>query len=262
MEKIFREVKTDWIFRSQKNVNFSPHIHDDIEIVYTHKGGGNCFCDGKKYEMRPGMFFVVFPNQIHYYENCFEDSMFTVAIFKPSYLLQYNSIFDNMFPKSSVFLHDDDSDNLIQIMQLFLKESKSCTVDVASSYFTLIFGKIIKFLDLTGRTVSKDSVSAVIDYCSKHYTGDISVASVAEALHISKSYVSYIFSKSLLMNFCEYINSLRISRAVRLLESEDYSVTKVSNLVGFNTIRTFNRAFYKKMNQTPTQYRKGYKTKK
>lgn len=262
MKKFFREVKTEWTFRLQTNMNFSPHIHDDIEIIYTHKGGGIAFCDGKKYELRRGVCFIAFPNQIHYYENCLEDSLFTVAIFKPSCLLQYNTIFDNMFPKSAAFLHNDDTDNLVEIMQLFLKESKTCTADVASSYFTLIFGKMMKFTEFTGRTVSRDCVSLVIDYCSKHYTEDISVFSVAEALHISKSYVSYIFSKSLLINFCEYINSLRISKAVRLLESEDYSVTKISNLVGFNTLRTFNRVFYKKMNQTPTQYRKSHKIKK
>ena len=36
------------------------------------------------------------------------------------------------------------------------------------------------------------------------------------------------------------------------------SVTEISEMVGFNTLRTFNRAFMKHMGCAPSEYRKRY----
>ena len=75
-------------------------------------------------------------------------------------------------------------------------------------------------------------------------------------LHISKYYISHLFSHKLNMRFNDYINSLRISDACRYLRHDTRSITEISELVGFSTLRTFNRAFIKQIGVTPSQYRK------
>ena len=57
------------------------------------------------------------------------------------------------------------------------------------------------------------------------------------------------------MGFNDYINSIRVSNACKYLTKSDRSVTEISDLVGFNTMRTFNRAFQKQMGMTPSEYR-------
>jgi AraC-like DNA-binding protein len=74
-------------------------------------------------------------------------------------------------------------------------------------------------------------------------------------LHISKYYISHVMSQKLNIGFNDYVNSLRISSACRLLRKSDRSITEISELVGFNTLRTFNRAFFKQMGVTPSDYR-------
>ena len=74
-------------------------------------------------------------------------------------------------------------------------------------------------------------------------------------LHISKYYISHTLSSKLHMGFNDYVNSLRISNACRLLKKSDRSITEISDLVGFNTLRTFNCAFFKQMGMTPSEYR-------
>ena len=46
-----------------------------------------------------------------------------------------------------------------------------------------------------------------------------------------------------------------MSAACTHLKHNDKSITEISDLVGFGTLRTFNRAFFKQMEQTPSQYR-------
>ena len=41
-----------------------------------------------------------------------------------------------------------------------------------------------------------------------------------------------------------------------MLLNSDESITAICDRVGFNTLRTFNRAFMKQMNTSPSDYRK------
>ena len=63
-------------------------------------------------------------------------------------------------------------------------------------------------------------------------------------------------SNKLKMGFNDYVNSLRISNACKQLIKSDASITEISENVGFNTLRTFNRAFMKQTGMTPSEYRK------
>ena len=58
------------------------------------------------------------------------------------------------------------------------------------------------------------------------------------------------------MSFSEYIGTLRISDACRLLTSEDMSITEVAFNAGFNSTRSFNRLFLKYIGMTPRQYKR------
>ena len=80
-----------------------------------------------------------------------------------------------------------------------------------------------------------------------------------QELHISKYYISHLFSDKLHISFNDYVNSLRVSHACRYLRDGTLSVTEVAAKVGFGTLRTFNRAFSKQIGCTPSAYRAGQK---
>ncbi len=57
MQKIFREIKKHPVFRNRSGLDFPPHIHDDIELVFVKKGSVAAYCDGKKYILTENCFF-------------------------------------------------------------------------------------------------------------------------------------------------------------------------------------------------------------
>ena len=57
------------------------------------------------------------------------------------------------------------------------------------------------------------------------------------------------------MSFITYLNDYRLSMAARLLLSTEDSVLTISQQVGFENLSHFNRAFKKKYNKTPREYR-------
>ncbi len=256
MQEIFRETKSRIIFRKSKTPAFPAHIHDDIELVYTKHGHGTAYCDGKKYMLTDGSWFLAFPNQVHYYAD-FTVGEYWVLIMKPFDLLRYEQIFMKGVPDSAVcYFEDGQDDGLGYLLETACREfTRDGYSDVIAAYLTVVFGKLLPFFTVGKIGAPRDTVLKILQHCTAHYKEELTVESVAESLNLSRSCVSHIFSTRISMNFCDYINSLRLSEAEKLLKNKSYTVTEVANISGFPTIRTFNRAFLKKHGVSPSAYR-------
>ena len=254
MEKIFREVKGQMVFHTTAYLNFPAHVHDDIEFVYVRQGSGTAWCDGKKYSLTPGMCFLTFPNQVHRYTDC-EKGAYVLLILKPSVLLRYQGVFMEGTPENAACSMEDE--HMLWLLETacgeFCREGYS---DVIAAYLTALFGKLLPHYPIERAVLPRDNVQKILQFCADHYREDITVASVAESLSVSRSCVSHIFSTRMGVNFRDHINGLRLCEAEEMLYNKNYSVTQVANLCGFPTIRTFNRAFLKKHGISPLAYRK------
>lgn len=257
MQNFFREIKKQLILESRKRINFPAHIHDDIELVFVKKGGGTAYCDGKKYILSENSFFLVFPNQVHHYIECSEGE-YLVLIIKPFVIHGYNNVFGEGTPSCALWhFEENGDDNAVHLMETAIKEFERDGYSlIIEAYLTAFFGKLLKFYEIKKSSVNHDTVSQILQYCTAHYKENITVEQIAEKLHLSKSTISHIFSSRVSMNFCDYINSLRLTDAQEMLKNKNYSITEISYLCGFSTIRTFNRAFFKRHGVSPSAFRK------
>lgn len=257
MEKIFRQIRRNPEFQKRDGLDYPPHIHDDIELVFVKRGGATAYCDGEKYILKENSFFLVFPNQVHHYSECLEGD-YIVIIVKPSDLFSFKGVFEDGVPESAVWsFKNGKDDNTVRLLDIatseFLRDGYNLVIE---AYITALFGKLLKFYEIKKTKTHRETVLQILQYCAAHYKEAISVNDVAQDLRISRSTVSHIFSSRLSMSFCDYINSLRLIEAEQLLKNKNYSVTEISYLCGFSTIRTFNRAFLKRYGVSPTEYRK------
>lgn len=257
MQTIFREIKSKIIFDKKSNPDFPAHVHDDIELVYTKHGRGTAYCDGKKYTLTDGTWFLAFPNQVHHYADC-ADGEYWVLIMKPFDLLRYGQVFMKGVPDSAVYCFENGQDDALGFLleTAYREYDRDGYSDVIAAYLTVIFGKLLPFFSVKKADFSRETVLMILQYCTAHYKEELTVASVADGLDLSRSCVSHIFSTRMSMNFCNYINLLRLAEAEKLLSNKNYTVTEVAGMSGFSTIRTFNRAFLKKHGISPSAYRK------
>ncbi len=257
MHEVFREIKENVILEKRERLDFPAHIHEDIELVYIKKGGGTAFCDGKKYILTDNSFFLVFPNQVHRYDECAEGE-YLLLIVKPTDLLSYSDVFMNGTLVSALWQFEEKGDNgIVSLMEIAAMEYNEYGFStVVGAYLTALFGKLFRFYEIEKNSEKCNTVLQILQYCKAHYKEDITVESVAKDLHLSKSSVSHIFSKRLSMNFCNYVNSLRLADAVELLKNKNSSMTEISDAAGFPTIRTFNRSFRKQYGVSPSGYKK------
>jgi AraC-like DNA-binding protein len=88
---------------------------------------------------------------------------------------------------------------------------------------------------------------------------DITIEGLAAALSLPAKTLSQVINESLNQSFFDFINSYRIADARKLLsnkEDKKITVLEVMYKVGFNSKSSFNTAFKKMTNMTPTDFKK------
>ncbi len=263
MEIIYEERKlSDMLCHKPTDNNHTlackPHLHYHIEMGYIMKGKTNIIVDSKEHIARSGDFFICFPNQIHEYVTIAPE-IHMLFIFSPDLIPEFSKIFTSRLPKTNVLSSISQNDEMILLFEQALHAAKYKTPYsefTMKGYLLAFFGKLFERLELCEFSTQNSSLlGSILTYCSKNYDQPITLSILEKELHVSKFHISHTLSSKLHMGFNDYINSLRISKACQYLQSSNMSVTEVSATVGFNTIRTFNRAFTKHTGLTPSQYR-------
>ena len=79
-------------------LNFPPHLHSHIEMVYVFEGRCDIRVDGSDYSATAGDALIVFPNCVHSYHNCCDGKYFC-AIFPVEAVPSHREAFLTTRPK-------------------------------------------------------------------------------------------------------------------------------------------------------------------
>ena len=260
---LYENKNRDFYYRSEHTSSASlrcnAHIHRHIEFVYMRSGRSVGHADSEICDLGVDDLFVIFPNQVHRFETI-EKEDYDLFIVNPEMVPELSNYFNNAVPQKNVIRNVSEKPELWEAVRDLSLAAQRPDSELREPLlkgrllvlFSLIFGEmsITPYKKGDGNTLR-----TIVHYCANNFTQNLSLTQLEEDLHISKHYISHLFGDKLNIGFNDYINSLRISQACKYLMDSDFSITEISELVGFNTLRTFNRAFIKHLGVTPTQYR-------
>ncbi len=235
-----------------------PHLHYQIELALVFEGHTHITVDGNEYDVLAGDAFVVFPNQIHTYTTV-EKEKFILLIVSPELIPELFPQITSSVPKSALIKGgaDEELSMLIKKISNAYFGNEPFKDAVLRGLLLVFFAKLLQKAELCDDQNSDyHVVGLIMNYCNENFQKPLSLNILSKELHLNKYYISHIMNNKLNMGFNDYINSLRVSSACKLLTTGDSSVTEISEAVGFNTLRTFNRAFLKQIGITPSEYRR------
>ena len=90
-----------------------------------------------------------------------------------------------------------------------------------------------------------------IAYIRLNYHSDININKVAEEVGISERYLRNLFSQYLNLSPLDYLNQIRINKAVELLRNTEMSIKEVCFQCGFQSPQYFSRIFKQQMGVSP-----------
>ncbi|MGD0878299.1 MAG: ATP-binding protein [Anaerolineales bacterium] len=98
-------------------------------------------------------------------------------------------------------------------------------------------------------------VKHALAYLHQNFANQLTRKEIAEAVGVSKNYLSEIFRHELGLSPWDYLTRLRLQRAKELLRSTGDSITSVAAQTGFDDSAYFSRVFRKNIGLSPQEYR-------
>lgn len=262
---------------STSNLNFPVHMHGGPELVRVRSGLLKVRLHASEYTVSSGQIAVIFPNVIHAFQTLSpeKDTLIDLVICRhdnqngfPSHL--FGSVLDN--PILSLSQLHPDIDYLYSsllnettiVRPLHTDEAISILKSdndqaIISTILQLFWLRLLPNLKISASQhhSTADLPNAVIEYISKHFCEPLSLELLSKELGVCRFYLSRIFTQVLHTGFHEYVNTLRIDHAKKILQNTEDSILDVAIQCGFQNQQTFNRVFKAICGVTPSTFRKG-----
>lgn len=95
-----------------------------------------------------------------------------------------------------------------------------------------------------------------IDYITENCGDKIYVDTLSEMIEVSSDYFTKMFKESIGKTPIDYINTVRVNKALELLAVTDTPINEIAEKSGFANANYFHKIFKQYMNTSPLAYRK------
>ena len=249
------------------------HWHDEIEFIYVLSDHVICSIGADQFELHAGDGMFINHSILHRFEICSSGKMLSL-VFLPRFIASPKTAIFSSFIQPVLeanlyyqFLSNDDPEHSKVLKKIYaasqaiqedskLRELNTyiAALDMWRTFYICfiddkLFPKRSKFIKTQNR------IQLMIDFIEMNYTTDISVEDIAGAANISKSEAGRCFDELLRVSPLKYLNSYRLSVAVKLICETEEPISMIASAVGFNSNTYFTRLFHKQYGMTPIQMR-------
>lgn len=255
------------LVKKKKLPTFRPHGRLDYQLIYIHSGIAHFYLESDKDAtiVSAGSFVLFRPKEFQKYVYYSSEA--------PEVFWVHFSGTDVKNLLRGVGISDDirvikgDSKTIyVELFNSIISEIQNkdiSFVQMINSYFTQLLILIARNNNAgSDKNLSfiKREIQTAKDYFSNHYNEDLSVDTYAASRGMSISWFIRKFREFTGVTPLQFILEQRISNAQLLLESTDYSINEISNLVGYDNQLYFSRLFRKQKGVSPRKYRELIKT--
>lgn len=120
-------------------------------------------------------------------------------------------------------------------------------------HMLLHFTERVSHLHLGSR--SSKLVTDVANYVQHHLSTPVTTQEIADALFLSRPYLSKRFKKETGQNLTDFITKQKIDEAKRLLTYSNKSILSIAVYLGFSSQSHFTKVFKQKTGKTPGEWR-------
>lgn len=242
---------------------FPSHWHEHIEMHYILQGSAAFHIDRDMYEVQAGDLIIANRNELH--------AGYSTAVPYDAYLL----VFDPTDLSRELGEKPVRLQSLIRgdarVRELFLRifaeqqerregHRPLCRALVTELLVYLCRHYVTETMpakELLQRRRDLERLEPALDYIEHHYAERISVAQLAELLCLSPDRLGHLFRDGVGQAPLQYINEIRLRKAMNILKTEEHTVTEVAQAVGFFDYNHFGRQFRRRYGCTPNQVRQG-----
>ena len=241
------------------------HWHSAIEIFAIFEGKLRFFLNEEEYILEAGEFVLINSNEVH---SIFSPKpnrtivlQIPIAVFENYYT---NESFISFSPEPSI--QDERMMELIgKMYEIYEKRECGSGLLVESEFYRLLYMLVTEYrlTDVNPEIVRSyrklNHLTDITDYIKENYQKDLSLENLAETFGYSPTYLSKMFQKYAKINYRDYLQNIRLERAYHELMRTDHMLSDIAVDHGFANSKAFAKAFKKKYQILPSEYRKKMK---
>lgn len=256
MKAIFginRERDDKLFYKEYSNDKGVFQFHSQIELYFVDEGEMEVIINSHRRVLKKGEMSVALSYDAHAYKTpvSSRSSIFII----PTYLCEEFIKATKDKRVTNPFICDPEA--VKKIKECIYEIQKAGVNDIMlTGYIYVILGIIMEHISFEAKDTPMDSQlsNKLLFYINETFKGDITLASIAEALGYNQSYLSRYFKSCFQIGINEYITMLRLKNAIMLMHENKYNITYCAMESGFNSMRTFYRVFYHEFQCTPKEY--------
>lgn len=267
-------------YRLSRDYAFPGEQHSCWEFLYVDRGSVVVTAGEQSYFMKAGELAFHCPNEFHAFQAIGEADIVVV-----SFLCESNAM--HRLEKKVLLLHTKEKEHLRllinesqQVYQFFddvaprINMQKKDTAPWGSdqlikTYLEQLFIHICRRddnVEFSQRAVSANATAhglvlaqRIKDHLAEHFTQRVTLESLAQDMGVSISQIKRTLREQLGTSMVNYVTSLRIAQAKRLIREGNYNFTQIAEVVGYDSIYYFSSLFKKQTGKTLSEYARSLK---
>ncbi|MGG1554815.1 helix-turn-helix domain-containing protein [Paenibacillus ferrarius] len=248
------------------------HFHSTFEIYYLLSGKREFFIKDRTMVMQEGDVIIIAPNILHRTTNADQPRHERLIVnMHESYMAAVNGtyrdtlqpLFDNEYLVVRCSLQDRLAiEALAQAIVREMQERKSGFDMYAQTLVLQLLIICCRHVKMNRQdsvespSPMHERISEIVRYMNENYAQELSLQVLADTFYVSPYYLSRFFKEATGFTFVEYLNSVRVKEAKKLLEHSGMKVSLIAKKVGFGSVTNFGRVFKSVTGHVPLYYRK------
>lgn len=261
-----------WSFEGK---NVPIHWHNDLEINLIREGEAVFQVYQKSYRVRTGEGFLLNRNVPH---SCSspgnEHVRYSTILVRPDFLYgDFGSdverkCFQPFLQNSAIpCIHltgfDENGKEILQklnqVEEAFDRKRFCYELKIkgllCEAFAMILYGhrqELTKFVPANLQELER--LEKMLNYLNMYFTEVISLQDLADQVHLSREVCCRLFKKMTGKTITGYLEEYRVNKSFSLVQSGQYSMTQITEMVGFSNPSRFASAFRKRFGCNPGEY--------
>lgn len=249
-----------------KGHSFGPAVRNEYLIHYILSGKGIYQAGGKTVPVEKGQYFLICPGETTYYEADREDPWSYLWVgfqgIKAPLYMQYLHLSEDGQRVGNCH----SAEALKEYVEQMLNARALTFADELKREGLLysFFAELAKDAeqqreeDTTEEYPRQIYVEHMLRYIEKHYKEKFYISEMAKEIGLSRNYLNNCFKSVMNETIKDYLIRIRLEKAEQILISTKEPIGQVALEAGYEDALAFSKAFRKKYQLSPSEYRSRY----
>lgn len=256
VQGIYTSIEPIW----SENFKYKTDRHNFWELVYVVDGYAGILKDDKIYELFPGELIFHSPMEFHSIWAKNSQKLHLIVI-------NFSAVDREIYPLNDKIFHPDQT--VVSLLYEILNLSCYCSEFDDKIKNHLLLNSLERILLLllsqtdvqyhSKKTSGDENYDIIIKAMTDNVDKKLTIQELAQICNLSSSNLKKVFRKHSGLGVIEYFNQLKVSEAMKLLNS-DVSIAQISEQLGYSSPCYFCDCFKRHCGLTPSEYKRNFKS--